>query len=57
VIKRKFLLTIAAILLFNATPAFALKVIETDQFFIYFPEEAVGRPHLPMVRPYGQFPE
>ncbi len=39
VLKRKFLLlTIAAILVFSASPALALKVIETDHFFIYFPE-------------------
>jgi len=40
VIKRKLYLTLVAIVLFSASPAFALKVIETDQIFVYFPEEA-----------------
>ncbi|MEJ2158766.1 MAG: hypothetical protein P8X96_25845 [Desulfobacteraceae bacterium] len=37
-IKRKFLLTAIAILLCAPVPASALKVIESDQFYVYFPE-------------------
>jgi hypothetical protein len=37
---RKLLLTIVAVLWCATPPAFAIKVIETDQFFVYFPEEA-----------------
>lgn len=38
--KRWFLLTVVLLLLGSAHSAFALKVIEADAFYIYFPEEA-----------------